>query len=467
MKRSNSLALSGAAALLVAVVFFFQNCGRYAATKEGQLESVTNIRTGTLAIDVFDTIGAREQVVPDGDSLVPTVEYRVAVKSAAYSWDIQSVPSGACRLESIDGFANERTLTCVETAQLSLTIKDGDTANGLLTKTVLSNELLSTAGSALYTSNCVSCHGVQPDARIEAATAFKIDEAFSKSAAMASFASLSPTSVRAISAYVIGIKNLPSPTPGPSPVSTPDGGGELNGASLYASTKCANCHGPLETSNQRGATTSQILAAINGKVPAMVGLKYLTAAEVAAIAQALGAPTPVAAISPGFRYLIDRFDVFKTIAGDTKQDRTVDNLVKRTILSGMEFMGGTCSKYQDPELCAIKYTDYYTRAGAEENPSVSSIRRGYITRLCEELVSNADLLKTALSRRGLTEASPFTDANVTSVFQAFVPGRQPSTAVLTALKNLGSSAQARANSPLMGWQFVFHSVCISSAADLL
>ena len=472
MNRTKSWTLAIAATSLLVVVLVFQNCGRYTAGLESNSE--INGRTGTLDIEVFDSIGAREQLVPVDDSLVSAVEYRVVVKAAS-AWEVNSIPSASCRLEVIDGFANERTLSCSKPAQISLTVKDGAMAEVTLTKTVLSNTALSSAGSALYTANCVSCHGVAPDARVKSASALKIDEAFTKYAAMASLASLSPTSIRALGAFVGAVKTdpggstpTPTPTSTPTPSSTPmptDPGG-VSGASLYAKN-CLACHGALDSSAKRGASAALIMAAINGKVAEMAGLKNLTSEEVEAISQALGAPTAVAAISPGFRYLMDRFEVFKTEAGTAKADATVDNLLKRTITSGMEFMGGTCSKYQDPELCNIKYTDYYIRTGAEENPSVSSIRRGYITRACEEIVSTGDLLKTALARRGLTEMSAFTDANLASAFQAFVPGRKPTPEVLAALRGLGSSAQVKGKSPLIGWQFVFHSICISSAADLL
>lgn len=69
-----------------------------------------------------------------------------------------------------------------------------------------------------------------------------------------------------------------------------------DGASLYASN-CAGCHGPLATTDKRGASSTRIRDGIGLSV--MSSLSGLSAAEVDAIAAALGAPaSPTAPAAP-------------------------------------------------------------------------------------------------------------------------------------------------------------------------
>ncbi|MCL5022967.1 MAG: cytochrome c [Nitrospirae bacterium] len=63
-----------------------------------------------------------------------------------------------------------------------------------------------------------------------------------------------------------------------------------DGAALY-DQYCSGCHGPLATSSKLGKTAAEITAAINGGIPAMAGLSFLSAADIQAIANAL-APAP-------------------------------------------------------------------------------------------------------------------------------------------------------------------------------
>lgn len=77
-------------------------------------------------------------------------------------------------------------------------------------------------------------------------------------------------------------ENMP---PGPA---APSG----DGAMLY-DQNCAGCHGPLATSNKRGATAERIQAAIDANTGSMGSLGNLTADQVRSIADALsGGSTP-------------------------------------------------------------------------------------------------------------------------------------------------------------------------------
>lgn len=81
-------------------------------------------------------------------------------------------------------------------------------------------------------------------------------------------------------------ENLPGGTGNPPPP-PPDG------AALYAAS-CASCHGPLASSEKRGATASAIQAAIAGDTGGMgtAALRALSPAQLSAIAAALATSVP-------------------------------------------------------------------------------------------------------------------------------------------------------------------------------
>lgn len=96
--------------------------------------------------------------------------------------------------------------------------------------------------------------------------------------------------------YMQSLQNA-TPSASPSPSDTDSAGASVsNGAALYA-INCASCHGPLESSNRRGRTASQILAAISS-VNAMKSLSTLTNAQVRDIASALTSPAATGATPP-------------------------------------------------------------------------------------------------------------------------------------------------------------------------
>jgi len=72
---------------------------------------------------------------------------------------------------------------------------------------------------------------------------------------------------------------------------TGPGSGQIDGAALYTN-KCGSCHGALATSRKIGRTAAQIQAAISANAGGMGSLSTMDAAELQAIAAALGSTTP-------------------------------------------------------------------------------------------------------------------------------------------------------------------------------
>lgn len=100
-------------------------------------------------------------------------------------------------------------------------------------------------------------------------------------------------------------------------------------------------------------------------------------------------------------------------------------------------------------------------------PELSAVRRAFVSKMCEEAVSQNGAITNILARRSLTTASPFNAANVLSAFQILVPGRNPGSAVTTALATVGTHAMSATGQSLEGWRYIIYSVCVSPAMDLL
>ena len=549
-----------------ALTVLFQNCSGMSSVGLSSEDVVLiknppkNLSVGDLKASIVDAVGARELAVPEDNTIVVGVTYRVTLEipsefaaGSSSVWTIHSTPQDLCALELVASEPDSRLLTCVQPAQIVLRIEvqQSGAAPVVLTlkKAVAFSRDLVPEGQRLFAAKCAACHGMTPDERARGASVTKIDDAFMNVGPMRDFAILAPTEVRALSAYLMSLEPVPTATPvaTATPVGTPPPGPDGNklyeqnckschgdlatstkrgftaaqirnaintkpamsglksltnaqiaaiakalgagqptptatpnptatpqatpppsssGAALYAK-HCAGCHGPIETTDRRGASAAKISAAI-GSITAMKSLKTLKASEIAAIAAALGVGSVNATpVSPGFRFLYDRFEMFTTNAGNTSTDKAVKAALNRSILEPMEFLGGTCSSYQDPKMCAFNFEQFAIVAGARMNPTVSTIRRGYVTRTCDEVVSKAPAVDVLMDRRGLADNAPFTDANVAKVFNAFVSGRTPTQTVVDALSDLGTKAQQKTGKAATGWQFIIHTLCVSPAADLL
>ncbi|WP_020677121.1 c-type cytochrome [Geopsychrobacter electrodiphilus] len=136
-------------------------------------------------------------------------------------------------------------------------------------------------GTALYGTNCASCHGSLATTTKPGRSAAAIQSAINNVGAMGSLSSLTSAQIQAIASVLTA-----APVVGPG--TPPDG------AALYAS-ECAGCHGPLATTSKTGRTAAAIQTAINNNTGNMSFLT-LTPAEIQTIADVLP-PTPV--VDPG------------------------------------------------------------------------------------------------------------------------------------------------------------------------
>lgn len=89
---------------------------------------------------------------------------------------------------------------------------------------------------------------------------------------------------------------------------------------------------------------------------------------------------------------------------------------------------------------------------------------------CVQIATKSTYVTAALTGAGLTATSPFDDASVTKAYNRFYPSSSPSPAVLSTLKDLGTTAMANADvqpdtgktKQFEGWRFIFLTLCNSS-----
>lgn len=161
--------------------------------------------------------------------------------------------------------------------------------------------------------------------------------------------------------------------------------------------------------------------------------------------------------------------IFRTIfvsnAGNLADDTTIKNKISSLILTQAGPMGGTCQKNDitaTDSTCATKITE--TSQGPML-PNANSLRRGYITRACEETLSLDQSVTSALQKVGLTSNSDLNAANLALVFDLFNPGTPISTAVQTNLMKVVNSTSLASN--LDKWRFILYGLCRSAGAEVL
>jgi hypothetical protein len=244
----------------------------------------------------------------------------------------------------------------------------------------------------------------------------------------------------------------------------------LDGAALYTQN-CALCHGALASSVKKGKTAAQITGAI-ATIPMMAGLSTLTAAQIQAISTALGMSTTPSNsgvseydLTLGGRTYMNSLlrQVFVASSGATTDDINISNILSTLILSQPVAMGGPCTVHDEdcPSAQAA------TAPLANSLPTGNTMRKGYTTRACEQVLEIDKSVRNVLAKAGLSETSTANNASYQALFTAFHPGVSPSTEVLNALNNVATDAKNRSFSNLDMWRFVVLPICLSSTLDIL
>ncbi len=134
----------------------------------------------------------------------------------------------------------------------------------------------------------------------------------------------------------------------------------------------------------------------------------------------------------------------------------IDTLVANQIPS----MGGPCNRYEGN--CPGE-----DLSSAPMVATSNAIRKGYLVRACEEILSIDEAVITALSKVSLGPMAPASDANLRSISNLFFPGREISSAILLDLKAQHQAALSMGQTPTDAWRFVFVSLCTSPLMEML
>ncbi|MDO8988044.1 MAG: c-type cytochrome [Sideroxyarcus sp.] len=144
-------------------------------------------------------------------------------------------------------------------------------------------------GTALYSSQCASCHGGLAVSTKLGVSFVRIQNAISTNTGnMGRLSSLSSAELQAI----VDVLN-PAPTT-PIPPTTPT----LDGATIYADN-CAGCHGALAVSTKKGLTVTRFYSAVTSSFTGMAYLSKLSVAELQALISVLPPAIPDPGTPPG------------------------------------------------------------------------------------------------------------------------------------------------------------------------
>lgn len=242
----------------------------------------------------------------------------------------------------------------------------------------------------------------------------------------------------------------------------------LAGKALAQTYNCAHCH---DEKFKRNFTTLRQVIGSNSMVASMKSID-LVSADVYRIYLYLnfdlsGASSGVeqAQMLLGTRsYVASYFkNIFVSKAGNLPSDPTINNLIINLLLKQPGAMGGACQKHDITSVddtCQAKIGE--TRDGSML-PSSNALRRGYISRACEEILSIDQGVINALEKAGLQVTLPVDRANVALLWDVFAPGRPIINDVITKLVSVGGVAALSTN--LDRWRMVIFSICRSASTE--
>lgn len=139
---------------------------------------------------------------------------------------------------------------------------------------------------------------------------------------------------------------------------------------------------------------------------------------------------------------------------------TIKGKINTLVAKQIPSMGGPCNRYEgDCPGGDLSSAPMVTISNA--------IRKGYLIRACEEILSIDEAVITALSKVSLGPMAPASDANLRNILNLFFPGREISSLILIDLKAQHQAALNMGQTPTDAWRFVFVSLCTSPLLEML
>lgn len=266
------------------------------------------------------------------------------------------------------------------------------------------------------------------------------------------------------------------------------------GETLY-NQNCMSCHNALAGSTKRNKTSQQISGAIFS-VPVMSGI-VLTDQELlkitfslahtlkeiqddlagrdpaselpASALSGLGVFTPKATRS----LLVSKFqNLFIDAGNPNASDANIETKLKTLISDNPNLFGGFCHEL-DPDCIKIANSHELSK-NSKNLTAANSLRSGYLSRVCSEVLSYDNAVVNVLNLAGLTVSSSFTDSNIKSVWNEMIPtstlGNVLSTeeqVVLDSLKVLQADALSKGQSNTAQWRAILSVICESPLMEAI
>lgn len=152
--------------------------------------------------------------------------------------------------------------------------------------------------------------------------------------------------------------------------------------------------------------------------------------------------------------------LFVNPTSTSAQSTTIKARIKALISNQVASMGGPCNRYEGN--CPGG-----DQSSAPMVPLSNAVRKGYIIRACDEVLSQDEAVTTALANVNLVATSAATDANIISVLNLFFPGREITADILSDLKTQHQAAIGLGQTTTDAWRFVFVGLCTSPLLEML
>jgi cytochrome c5 len=157
--------------------------------------------------------------------------------------------------------------------------------------------------------------------------------------------------------------------------------------------------------------------------------------------------------------------IFVSNSGTLAADTTINAKITNLLLNQPGALGGTCQKNDETVTDPICRTKISETFNGDMLPNANALRRGYITRACEEILAIDQGVINALEKAGLAAASATDATNIAKAFGVFSIGRPLPASVSTKLQAVGASATLTAG--VDRWRFILYAICRSAGVDTL
>ncbi len=266
----------------------------------------------------------------------------------------------------------------------------------------------------------------------------------------------------------------PAPTPAPAPVVSCDLlTGDINKGQDLVNNKCLNCHGL-----KKGFSCEETKKSFTD-IPAMGYLQTLSDQDIANIAAyyasltqkeplpVIGEKSVVSRVPVANRkVLYSKFDyIFNSPTKDAKITTAITIFKKK----GSVF-GSTCVPFIErcsDEVNGKELADAPAKSLVKMIPSANVQGRGYMTRICSEVLDVDQAVINVLSKTAITVSNGISGPRIDQLVAVFYPGKTLDQQTYDGLVEIFNAAKSQGMSNTDAWRFVLYSMCFAPQMEIL